>query len=498
MRRVVPRPQAGLPLSPLRQRRYPSSRPDILPVMPLSRRAFLGASSATLAQRPAPRLNVLLLTVDDMNWNTPNCFGGKVPGLTPNIDRLASQGLRFEHGHVTIAVCQPCRSSLMTGRYPHRNGAEGFQPIRTDVPTLQERLQQAGYFLGIFSKVEHLAPRAKFCWDVVKEQKELGRGRVPQRYYEEAKAFFAQAKQNGKPFFLMANSDDPHRPYADSADEKRAFGQTSDFTRRIPSEEAWVPDFLPDIPGVRKELAEYYTSAHRADQTVGKLLEALDESGQRDNTLVVFLSDNGIALPFAKTNCYLHSTKTPWIVRWPGVTRPASVNRQDFIAGIDFTPTILEATAAAPLDGLDGRSFVPVLKGRKDAGRDRVFTVFHETSARKRFEMRCVQERRFGYIWNAWADGARQFQGNGQAGLSWKAMVQAAPSNPAVAARVKLFSTREREELYDFAADPDGLRNLANDPKFQPELRRFRTLLRTHLQAVQDPQAAAYATEFPA
>ena len=462
--------------------------------MALTRRAFL-ASPAVLAQ--TQRLNVLLLTVDDMNWNTPNCFGGQVLNLTPNIDKLAAEGMRFEHSHVTIAVCQPCRSSLMTGLYPHRNGAEGFQPIRNDVPTLQEQLQKVGYYLGIFSKVPHLAPIEKFCWDVVKKQSDLGRGRVPQRYYEEAKSFFAQAKQAGKPFFLMANSDDPHRPYAGSADEKRSTGETADFTRQIKPEEAWVPPFLPDIPGVRKELAEYYTSAHRADQTVGKLLQALDESGQRANTLVLFLSDNGIALPFAKTNCYLHSTKSPWIVRWPGVVKPGAVNRQDFISGIDFTPTILEATGTAPLQDLDGRSFIPVLKGRKSENRDRVFTVFHETSAHIRFEMRAVQERRFGYIWNAWADGKREFRGNGQAGLSWKAMLDAAPSNPAVAARVKLFSTRQREELYDFAADPDGLHNLASDPKFKPEMQRLRNLLRAHLHTVKDQQTKAFATEFP-
>jgi len=112
--------------------------------------------------------------------------------------------------------------------------------------------------------------------------------------------------------------------------------------------------------------------------------------------------------------------------------------------------------------------------------------------------MRCVQERRFGYIWNAWADGKREFRGNGQAGLSWKAMVEAAASDPRVAQRVKLFSTRHREELYDFAADPDGLRNLAADPAFAEERKRMRGLLREHLRTVGDPQAHAFAQEFPA
>lgn len=461
-----------------------------------TRRALFGASATLLAQRK-PTLNILLLTVDDMNWNTPNCFGGRVPGLTPNIDKLAAEGMRFERAHVTIAVCQPCRSSLMTGRYPHRNGAEGFQPIRTNTPTLQEQLHTAGYFLGIFSKTEHLQPSAKFHWDVHKPQKEMGRGRVPQRYYEEAKAFFVRAREQGKPFFLMANSDDPHRPYAGSADEKRAFGSTSDFTREVKPEDAWVPPFLPDIPGVRQELAEYYTSSHRADQSVGAVLKALDESGLAGNTLVMFLSDNGIALPFAKTNCYLHSTKTPWIVRWPGVVKPGLVNREDFILGNDFLPTVLDAAGLAPLAGVDGKSFVPVLRGQRQPSRDRVFTVFHETSAHIRYEMRCLQEARYGYIWNAWYDGKTKFRGNGQAGLSWKAMVDAAASDKAIAERVRLFELRAPEELYDFADDPDGLRNLAADPSRKRELDRMRNLMAAHMEKVEDPLREAFRKQFP-
>lgn len=461
----------------------------------ISRRALFGAPAMLLAQREAP-LNVLLLTVDDMNWNTPNCFGGKVPGLTPHIDKLAAQGVRFERAHVTIAVCQPCRSSLMTGRYPHRNGAEGFQPIRPDTPTLQEQLHRAGYFLGIFSKTEHLVPREKFHWDVHKPQKEMGRGRVPQRYYEEAKSFFGAAREQGKPFFLMANSDDPHRPYAGSADERRSYGLTTDFTREVKPDEAWVPGFLPDIPGVRKELAEYYTSSHRADQSVGAVLKALDESGMADNTLVMFLSDNGIALPFAKTNCYLHSTKTPWIVRWPGVVKAGTVNREDFIIGNDFLPTVLDAAGLPPLAGVDGKSFVPVLRGKTQPGRDQVFTVFHETSARVRFEMRCLQERRFGYIWNAWHDGKTKFRGNGQAGLSWKAMVAAAAHDEAIAERVRLFELRAPEELYDFAADPDGLRNLAGSPEHAAELARMRKLMAAHLGRTGDPLSEVFQKRF--
>src|SRR5512137_1162989 len=165
-------------------------------------------------------LNVLFITADDMNYNTLGVTGCLTPGITPNLDRLASQGVRFVNAHVTVAVCQPSRECLMTGRYPHRNGATGFYPVRPEVPTLIESLKAAGYQLGIMAKIPHLKPDAKFPWDYRYDAGELGQGRDPALYYRYSKEFFAAAKQSGKPFFLMANSQDPHRPWAGSDAEK--------------------------------------------------------------------------------------------------------------------------------------------------------------------------------------------------------------------------------------------------------------------------------------
>ncbi|MFB3829635.1 MAG: sulfatase [Bryobacteraceae bacterium] len=461
----------------------------------MNRRAFLQqamAASACAAMPPGRPLNFLLITADDMNWSTPGCFGGKVPDITPNIDRLASQGLRFERAHVTVAVCQPSRSVLMTGRYPYRNGAEGFNPIREDIPTLQEQLHAAGYLNGIMAKNAHLAPRAKFCWDFYITPEQLGQGRSPKDYYRYTKEFLEKAKSARQPFFLMANSQDPHRPFAGSEQELKNFGKHLPYGRKIEPKEAIVPGFLPDIPKVRQEIAEYMTSAHRCDETVGEVLRALAESGMEQDTLVMFLSDNGMALPFAKTNCYLNSTRTPWIVRWPGKTKAGTVNRREFISGIDFTPTVLEAAGLKQIDGVDGRSFLPLLTGGRQQGRERVFTVFHETSGRQRFEMRCVQNGRFGYIYNAWSDGKRAFRNESQNGLTWRAMTEAAATDARIAERVKLFSYRVPEELYDFQADPDGLRNLAGNPKYKTELERLRRTLRENMVRTGDRLAQQF------
>ncbi len=259
------------------------------------------------------RPNILFLTVDDMNYNSLGCYGNPMPDVTPNLDRLAEQGMVFSHTHVTIAVCQPSRSVLLTGKYPQHNGARGFQDIDAGVTTLTETLSQNGYFNGIIGKETHCAPKDKFFWDLYVQTycDEKGMGRDPEVYYAETKALIEQAQAADKPFFAMVNSHDPHRPFAGSEEEMRIFGRHWPIPKRFNKEEVFVPGCLPDIPGVREELTQYYASCHRADCTIGRVLDALEESGCRENTLIVFLSDNGMPLPFAKTNCYLTAQRRP-------------------------------------------------------------------------------------------------------------------------------------------------------------------------------------------
>jgi len=472
-------------------------------VISLTRRSFLkaaGLGSVLLASGQLPafgatgqkqRPNILLITADDMNWNAPGCFGGKTPDITPNIDRLASEGVRFEHAHITIAVCQPSRSVLMTGRYPHRNGAEGFQPINTSVPTLQEQLHNAGYIQGILGKVKHLAPPEKFEWDMIEDFQDLGCGRNPELYYKYASDFFRQADGQNKSFFLMANSHDPHRPFHGSQQEQKKFAKAlKDIpapSRVYKDEEIEVPGFLPELPDVRKEIAQYYSSVRRCDDTVGAIMRALRESGQAENTLIMFLSDNGMALPFAKTNCYLHSTRTPWIAVWPGRIKPGSADRMHFISGIDFMPTALDAAGVAAPGGMDGSSFLPVLLGKEQPERDKVFTQFHQTSGRNRYPMRCVQNHRFGYIFNPWSDGKRVFKNESQSGLTFNAMKGAAPKDDSVAARVKLFQYRVIEEFYDFKNDPDGLHNLIDNTDYEKQINQMRKEMLEWMKKTGDP-----------
>lgn len=436
--------------------------------------------------------NVLLLTLDDMNYNSHDFLAQGRETLTPHMDALREDALCFAQSHVTIAVCQPSRSVLLTGRYPHQNGARGFEAIAPGVETLSSILHRQGYLTAIIGKETHLAPREAYDWDhyIRTLDEENGFGRDPAAYYRHTRQVLADAARQGKPFFLMANSHDPHRPFAGSEDERKAFGRNLPASRVFREDEVLVPGFLPDLPEIRTETAQYLTSVHRGDETVGEVLRAVKEAGQYDNTILMVLSDNGMAVPFAKANCYLNSTKSPYLLRWPGHT--GKRRTQALVSGIDYMPTILDMLGLPCPPEVDGRSMVHLFQENSDDQYDDIFTFFFKTAKNQvtkrelHFPMRCVQDKRFAYIYNSWPDGESMFTAESMAGLTYNAMEAAAAENEEIAARVRFYRYRVREELYDTVADPDALHNLADDPAHRDTLRHFRRRMRTYMEDTRD------------
>lgn len=481
--------------------------------MKFIRLRFLSANSLILAllltslqnvaessdQDASTRPNILVVTADDLAYNSVGAFGCKVPGITPNIDKLAEQGLRFTHAHANTAVCQPCRQSWMTGRFPHNNGAEGFEPIDRDVPTLPEQLRSQGYVNGILGKEIHHQPVERFCWDFIPFKTETervwrnGHARNPELFHRYSAKFFEMAKQQNRPFFLLANSHDPHRPFVGSEIDARSWGDHKPpVSKQFAPPEIEMLGYLPDIEQVRKEVAQYYGSVYRCDQNIGAVLKALQESGLEQNTLVFFLSDHGAAFPFAKAQCYFNSTKTPLIVRWPGRTTPGSVDSTHFVTGIDLMPTMLQAAGVPTIPKLDGRSFLPLISGKPQTGRDHAFATFYQVFSRTRYPMRCVQNSEYGYIYNFWADHETAMSGDSTGGITWRAMIEAAKTDPEIAKRVELYKYRVPEELYHLKEDPDGLINLAGDPSYARELEQSRNKMLEMMKQYDDPVHDAY------
>lgn len=405
----------------------------------------------SLAAKP----NLLLITVDDMNRDSVGAYGCPIENITPNIDSLAAEGIRFDRGFVNVAICMPCRAVLMTGRYPQASGALGFDKINPGVPSLPEALKKAGYYNSLIGKEIHVVPSRHEAFHRIDKQKDLGGGRSAGAYAKAVRNAIKEANKADKPFFIMANAADPHRPFAGA---KGDGFENIPFPREIDPKQVPVPGFLPDLPDIRTELATYFQSVARADQVVGAVLDELKASGQEDNTLVLFLSDHGMPLPFAKTNCYLASNITPFILRWPGRINPGSIDKKNFVSTIDVAPTFLAAAGVQNLEGGNGLPLLPLMKGAKQAGRERVFTFHQRPYSRKHLPMRAVNDGDFLYIWNGWSDGKTQFRNESMSGLTFKAMKNS--DDPKARARADFYLHRTREELYDLSKDPDCLKNL--------------------------------------
>lgn len=447
---------------------------------------------ARAAGSPKRNLNILLFTADDLNCDSVGSFGGNVPGLTPNIDSFASQGIRFERAHVNVAICQPSRGILATGRYGHNSGILGFMHTDRDIPTVMETFRNAGYLTAVLGKVNHSTPKADYKWDFVRCQAELGNGRDPEIYYENCKKFLARCRHEGKPFYMMVNSHDPHRPFHIPG---KPIKDAKEPSKTYTADGIPVPGFVPDLPGVREEFSYYLNSARRLDDTFGKTMKALEDLDFEENTLVMFLSDNGIAIPFAKCNAYLASTHTPWIVRWPELVGQGTVDKDHFISGVDFFPTVLEAAGMPAPKGLDGFSFLPLLRGKRQAGRDKVFTQIDMKIDGDAVPMRCVQDKRFGYIFTPWSDGKFYYRNNNE-GLTMKAMVEAAETDPFIAQRVKMFRYRVLEEFYDLESDPDCLDNLIGKSGYEDEVKRMQGYLRDWMEQTHDPLLPAFESRY--
>jgi len=442
------------------------------------------------------KINILLITADDLNWNSCGFAGCRVENITPNIDKLARESMTFTHGYMTSSVCQPSRGALMTGMYPHSNGIDGFYQTDKNILTFPEVIQSNGYFTAILGKLVHSTPKASIKWDLTSngDQADFKYGRSPKAYADGMKEAIKNSKASGKPFFIMANSQDPHRPFSGSKMDKimqEASGYESP-SRIYGADEVEVPPFLPDIPEVREDIRQYFCSVKRLDDTVGEILRVLEEEGQKDNTMVIFLSDNGMAEPFAKTSCYLNGNKSYWIIRIPGMTKAGKINTEHIINGIDFMPTVLDILKIKIPKTVQGNSFADALKGKKLKGFKFAVTEFTETSNRIRFPMRAIQTKKYGYIVNLWSDTGIDFLNGSMGGMAWSAMLKAAENDQKIAERVAFYINRVPEELYDYENDPHALRNLINDPDYSKVLKQLTAKLERSMVKTHDPALNAF------
>ncbi len=453
------------------------------------------------------KMNILVLTVDDMNCDSVGAFGCTTPDTTPNMDAFAADGFRFKHAHVHATSCIPSRNVVQTGRYLYNSGVEGFYALPPEQVTYQttpDILRENGYFTMIRGKSSHSSPYHPYpAWDINWDD-ELKEKRVnirhPDSFYEYTVKGIEAAQAAGKPFYYSMDIHDPHTKlyrfaYKRGKLDTSASGQDKDNppSRIFKDDGIVMPGFLPDTPLARQEVAAYYNSVRRADDSFGNVMKALKDTGVYENTLIVFFSDHGMPFPFAKTAMYYHSTHTPLMVRWPGVTKAGIADDEHVVGTVDILPTLLEVIGIEEPDGLDGRSLAPILKGGKQDGREFVYVMYEENVGGNRQPMRGVTSRDYTYICNLWSDGDRKFSTATKGMATTAEMFRLAEEGDAyMQERTSLFTYSTPEQFFDVNKDADGLHNLIDNPEYEPLISRHQKQMVEVMKMSNDPMLEIY------
>ena len=434
-------------------------------------RSFIAAATVTVLVSPAASAtvsrppNIVLITADDLGCLL-SCYGEKRIA-TPKLDAFAASGVLFRNAYVAESSCSQSRASLLTGRWPHQCGQVGLAGLGFTMhpgqPTLPALLKTAGYRTGIIGKL-HVLPTAAFPfdWMPAKEKMNALATRNVRWVAEQSREFFASAKAADKPFFYYVNFFDPHVPLTRETDQIAG----------LPEKPLTAADIREPLPmGAPPEVGNHLATARllnavmRVDAGMGLLLDELKAAGFEDNTIVIFVGDNGTAMPRGKTWSYETGVHVPMLVRWPGVTKPGQV-RSENVSLVDVMPTLLAATGINAPGPLAGAALQPLLRGGPaNDWREFLFTEenFHEPQM---FHgQRTVRDGRYKLLLNlATFQPHSEMRSDSVTGEWWVEVGLTSPQSPV--------------ELFDLQTDPDETKNLANDPAHAATRRRLEAALR--------------------
>ena len=424
----------------------PASRRDVLHAAAL---AAVGLSTRQFARGAEPagrRPHIVLFLSDDHGVEDSGAYGDRVV-RTPNMDRLATEGMLFTRAFAASPLCSPSRCVLETGLMPFRNGGHKFgTPIRRDVKTMPMYFKKLGYHTVHVGKFHH-APNKQFPYDTIIRSE----SRTP--------AFIADYKGD-KPLLLLVCSHHPHTPWPKN-------------TLYDPSKVTLPPNFI-DTPETRRQRCEYYMEVTAADGLLGQITAAVAKRGWTDDTLLLYTTDQGANWPFAKWCLYDAGIRVPLIARWPGKIKAGAAS-DAMVSLVDLLPTFLDAAGATPPKGLDGRSFLGVLRGRAKTHRDAIFAAHTGNDnggpgIANHCPTRTVRTAAHKYILNLHPERTFTTHITGCKPPSphhlpfWNTWVARAKTDPRAAAVVRSYMHRPKEELYDLASDPYEQKNLAGDP----------------------------------
>lgn len=405
-----------------------------------------GSAARSETQKKVP--NILVFIADDCTYRDLGCYGS-LDSKTPNIDGFAREGMKFTRCFQATAMSSPTRSNLYTGLYPVKSGAyPNHTFVRTGTKSIFHFLSPRGYKTALLGK-GHVNPVESFPFEYLGDKTdELDFGRM--------ESFLSEASRNSNPFTLFVCSHQPHIPYTQ--------GDPSKFE----ADKVTLPPYFADTKETREEFIKYLAEINYMDSEFGRCLELLDSFNLAENTLVIFTSEQGSSFPFAKWTCYGNGLQTAFLVRWPGHIKPDSQNNA-MIEYVDLTPTLINIAGLKPPKYLEGKSFLPALKGKKNTHKKYVYGI-HTTrginEGSEYYGIRTVRSESFRYILNLTPEAT--FQNNmvtvkNKVFNSW---VKKAATDTFAGSLVYKYQHRPAEELYDVINDPLEMQNLADDPRY--------------------------------
>ena len=420
-----------------------------------------GALTA-IAVHAAPRPDIVIFLTDDQSQGDLSPYGDNSL-RTPNMQRLADAGMIFTRAYVASPTCAPSRAAMLTGLMPARNGAEpNHAKPRSEIKKWPAYFQELGYEVVAFGKVSHYRHTADYGFDYFAHDTFHDHTGIAA-----AADFLKNRPRNGvKPLCLFVGSNWPHVPWPET--------DLGYDPSQLP-----LPAGSVDTPETRAWRARYAAAVTRADDDLGVVLAAV-RACLSTNTLVLFSGDNGTQWPFAKWNCYEAGVCVPLIVSWPGVVK-SGTRTSAMVSWIDFLPTLMEAAGGKPPKDIDGRSFLPVLRGKRSNHRDRIFTTHSGDGRFNIYPSRALRDGQWKYLRNLHPEFAFTTHIDLPVNLGQRAYFQtweaAAQTNDHAAAVLRRYHARPAEELYDLTSDPHEQNNLATDPRYASRLKKLRRQL---------------------
>jgi N-sulfoglucosamine sulfohydrolase len=422
--------------------------------------AWAQASRKSTAGNPP---NILVFIADDAGWRDFGCYGNQAI-RTPAIDALASGGLRVERAFLTSPQCSPSRTSILTGEFAHTLGTEDLHtPLREGKPTLAAYLKEAGYYSGLIRKT-HIGPHAL-------KQFDYHHAAADESQLNEFREFLNQSKN--QPFFLWYAFVDPHRTY-----ETGALNPPHNPAQVV------VPPYLADTEATRRDLAMYYDEIGRMDKNIGLAVAELKTRRMLDNTLIIFLSDNGMPFTRAKGTLYDEGIRTPLIFHWPAVIKPGRTSAE-MVSVIHLAPTLLDIAGLAKPESMYGRSMKSLLRGEAFRGDSYVFSErnWHDCDE----HMRSIRSDSFKLVKNAYIEWPHGTAADLAGSDSHQELLRLKKAGKLSEAQSLVFQApRPVIELYNVVDDPYELNNLAYAAAYRPVISKLYAQLLSWMEATGD------------